>query len=94
MSMADFIEWMTVLLMAPIATFTVFFFVITLLYVYIDAEERSRSRLFASALAFAVGFSYWPISFIAYIAGTVILDRRRQPFDADRTNNTQQPKPV
>lgn len=76
MSAADLFEWLTVLVMVPIASVLVFFQIVTALYVYIDAEERSKSRLFAALLAAAVAFYYWPISFLAYIACTVLLDRQ------------------
>ena len=78
MSAADLFEWVTILVMVPLASILVFFQVVTALYVYIDAEERSKSRLFAALLAAAVAFCYWPISFLAYIACTVLLDRRPQ----------------
>lgn len=78
MSMSDFFEWVTVLVMAPIGTLAFFFLAVTVLYVYIDAEKRSRSRVFAALLALAVALSYWPISFLAYIGCTAVLDRRRQ----------------
>jgi hypothetical protein len=78
MSEADFFECVSLLVMAPIATILFFFRIVTTLYVYIDAEERSKSRLFAAALAAAVALCYWPISFLAYIACTVLLDQQPQ----------------
>ncbi|MBC7815422.1 MAG: hypothetical protein IAG10_00820 [Planctomycetaceae bacterium] len=59
-----------------------FFRFVTALYVYFDVEERSRNRVFAALFALAVAIFYWPISFVAYIACTVILDRRRQSAKA------------
>lgn len=78
MSAADFFEGVMLLVMAPVATILFFFRIVTALYVYIDVEERSKSRLFAASLAAAVALCYWPISFLAYIACTVVLDRRPQ----------------
>ncbi len=76
MSAADFFEWLTVLVMAPIATATVLFWLGTTLFVYFDAKARSRNRTFSALLAVAIGLSYWPIGFLAYLACTASFDRR------------------
>lgn len=82
MSAADFIEWMGVLIAAPLGTLMLFFQIVTALYVNFDAEQRSRSRLFAGLLAAAVAFCYWPISFLAYLGCTAALDHRQTPVSA------------
>jgi hypothetical protein len=73
---ADFFEWLTVLVMALIATAAVVFWLATMLYLYFDAKARSKNRAFSALLTVAVGLSNWPISFLAYLACTAILDRR------------------
>lgn len=76
MSAGDFFEWLTVLVAAPLATLAMFFRAVTALFVYMDAAERSKSRFLAVLLAVAVAWFYWPISFLAYLVGTALLDRR------------------
>lgn len=77
MSQAGFFEWLSVLVMIPVAVLTLLFLVVTLLYVYFDAERRTNSRLLAALLAIAIVMRYWPISFLAYLVCTAMLDRRR-----------------
>jgi hypothetical protein len=76
MSMGDLMELLSVLAAIPLATGLCFFWIVTAGYVYFDAEHRARRSLFAAALALAVSFFYWPISFLAYLACTAIIDRR------------------
>ncbi len=76
MSSGDFMELMSVLVSVPLATITWFLWIVTTYYVYLDAERRSKSRLFAVAFAIAIAMYYWPISFLAYLACTASLDRR------------------
>jgi len=75
MSAADFFEWLTVLIVAPIATAAVLFWLGTMLFVYFDAKTRSKNRAFSAILAVVMTLSYWPISFLAYLACTAIFDR-------------------
>lgn len=82
---ADFIEWIAVLVMIPVATFAFVFRVATAFYAYLDAAKRTGNRVFAAAIAVAVFFCYWPISFLAYIACTVCIDRRRIELSRDCT---------
>ena len=77
MSSADFFEWLTLMLMIPVSTAVVIFRFVTAFYVYFDTEERSKSRVLAAGIAIAVFWCYWPISFLAYIACSVMRDRRR-----------------
>jgi hypothetical protein len=67
--------------MIPLGTFAFIVSAATGLYVYFDAERRSQSRAFAAGLAIAVSLCYWPISFLMYIACTVVIDRRRVVMD-------------
>lgn len=72
----DLLEWLGLMVSLPFRLLAVFLCLVTVAYVYFDSERRSKSKLFATALAAAVWFGSWPISFFAYIACTVILDRR------------------
>jgi len=76
MSAADFFEWLTVLVMIPIAAIAFLFLLGSTLYVYFDTQVRSKNRAFSAALAIAVALACWPISFLAYLACTAIFDRR------------------
>ena len=76
MSTADFMEWITVLLTAPIAALVVCFRALTALYVFFDVEKRSNNRVMSFALSVAVFLAYWPVSFFAYLICCAIIDRR------------------
>ena len=76
MSAADFVEWITVLLVAPLAAIVVCFRALTALYVYFDVEKRTNNRAVSLALSVAVFLCYWPVSFFAYLGCCVLLDRR------------------
>jgi hypothetical protein len=77
MSVADFLEWMTVLVMIPVGTFAFVFWVATAIFVYFDAKVRSKSRIFAVGLAIAGALSYWPLSYLTYFVCTIVIDRSR-----------------
>lgn len=77
MSQSDFAEWLTLMLVLPLAAFATFFWLLTALYVYIDTEQRTKSRLLAAGFALMVATYYWPISFLAYLACTAVVDRRQ-----------------
>ncbi|MDZ4819845.1 MAG: hypothetical protein SGJ20_12820 [Planctomycetota bacterium] len=76
MSAADLFEWITLLVSMPFAAALVFFRLVTALYVFIDAKDRSKNLWFALLLTGAVFFCYWPISFLAYLTCTALLDRK------------------
>lgn len=75
MSSNDLVEWLQLMLSLPLAAFLVFFRLITALYVYVDAEERSKSRLLAAGFTLMVALFYWPIGFFVYLACTAMIDR-------------------
>jgi len=78
MTAGDFFECVTLVVLAPIATLMFLFLIATSLYVYFDTEERSSSHILAFLLTAATALCYWPISFLAYLVCTNILDNRRQ----------------
>ena len=71
----DVVEWLQLMLSLPLAALLVFFRLITALYVYIDAEQRSKNRLMAVGFTLMVTLFYWPIGFFAYLACTALIDR-------------------
>lgn len=76
MGFADLLEWLGLLAAAPIAVVMYGFWLITMLYAYLDGVERSRSKIFAVLLALSIGLAYWPVSFLAYLVVASLLDRR------------------
>lgn len=74
----DFLEWLGLMISIPFAFAMFCFFCMTTLYVYLDASQRSRNRLFGLLTAVAVAFAYWPIGFFAYVCCIVTIDRNRR----------------
>ena len=75
MGLADFFEWLGILVSIPLTLAWYAFVLVTCLFVYFDAQERSKSSLFALGLALATGLAFWPLSLFAYLACTSLLDR-------------------
>lgn len=83
MSSNDVAEWLLLMLSLPLAEFLVFFRLITALYVYIDAEQRSKNRFMAVGFTLMVTLFYWPIGFFAYMACTAVIDRDHRKTNVD-----------
>src|SRR5690606_612383 len=74
----DLFEMLSIWVSLPFAVLAAGFWIATSLYVYFDAEARTRNRLFAACLVAAITVAYWPISFLAYVVCVASLDRRKE----------------